>query len=41
MFTTHPSPKDRIGALGQPLAWTADTQGLDVRTKRYAAAFQR
>lgn len=41
MFTTHPAPKDRIGALGQPLAWNADTQGLDVRTKRYAAAFQR
>jgi predicted Zn-dependent protease len=41
MFATHPSPKDRIEALGQPLAGAPATTGADMRARRFAAAFGR
>jgi predicted Zn-dependent protease len=41
MFATHPSPKDRIDALGAPLAGGPAPDGAQVRAQRFAAAFGR
>jgi beta-barrel assembly-enhancing protease len=41
MFATHPAPKERIDALGQPVAFTASTSGADARQRRFTAAFGR
>jgi predicted Zn-dependent protease len=37
MFATHPAPQDRLTALGQPVAFTADPAAAAAREKRYAA----
>jgi predicted Zn-dependent protease len=41
MFATHPAPKDRIEALGEPLAFVARAGSAERRGERYAAAFAR
>jgi beta-barrel assembly-enhancing protease len=41
MFATHPSPKDRIDALGEPLAAAPAVDGAAARERRFAAAFGR
>jgi predicted Zn-dependent protease len=39
MFSTHPSPQDRMEALGEPLAFAGDAGAIARRAQRYAAAF--
>ena len=41
MFSTHPAPKERIDALGAPLAFTGAADGVAVRQQRFATAFGR
>ncbi len=41
MLATHPSPKDRIAALGEPLPFAADPGAAALRDARYALAFDR
>lgn len=41
MFSTHPAPKERIDALGAPLAFAGAADGVAVRTQRFATAFGR
>lgn len=41
MFSTHPSPKDRIAALGSPVPFAGAADGVAVRTARFNAAFRR
>jgi predicted Zn-dependent protease len=41
MFATHPAPKDRIDALGAPVAFAGDAAGVAARAQRFAAAFGR
>lgn len=41
MFATHPAPADRIAALGGPVPFAGDADGVEVRSRRFAAAFKR
>ncbi len=41
MFATHPAPKERVSALGAPVAFAADARGAAVRQQRFTAAFGR
>lgn len=41
MFATHPSPQERLTALGAPLAATIDPAAAARRQARFAAAFGR
>ena len=41
MLATHPAPRDRIEALGKPLAFAVDAAAAQRRDERHAAAFAR
>ncbi len=41
MFTTHPAPKERIAALGQPLAFGGAAANVAARGQRFTSAFGR
>lgn len=41
MFATHPAPKERIDALGSPLAFGGPADGVGVRSRRFSTAFGR
>lgn len=41
MFATHPSPKDRIAALGAPVRFAGDAAAVAARQQRFQAAFAR
>ena len=41
MLATHPSPKDRIAALGGPLPFAGDAAAVAARQQRFQAAFAR
>lgn len=41
MFSTHPAPKERIDALGAPLAFGGAADGVAARQQRFSSAFGR
>jgi predicted Zn-dependent protease len=40
MLATHPAPKDRVAALGKPLAFDGDAVAMTLRDKRFSAVFE-
>jgi len=41
MFATHPSPEERVAALGAPLPWSGDPAAAAARERRWSAALGR
>jgi predicted Zn-dependent protease len=41
MFSTHPAPRERIDALGAPVAFGGSADGVAARARRFSAAFGR